>query len=274
MIRDFFRKDFFTKQSIGMKLARKAVVASISLIIVCFGINFYFDSDVERYKESTEQRWREEAEIRAEAKRRNSVKEKTETGKIAAARVSQPPVDHRKTTTADTPETLSTETRDRVEVVTSGPLKGMEVEAAKAFARQHLADAKTAARKRHEWELKRKEIRQRQSKNEDQILNLIRARTERGDDELGLILSIYTLMPEEQREQARQKLLQTEPADKVNAFFDNVANTATKTPEQIQQDAKDILKSREAYYAARRELEIEYEQLKLELEEHDNARPF
>lgn len=274
MIRDFFRKEFFTKQSTGMKIARKSVIASISLIIICFGINFHFDRDVERFKESTKQRRRERAEIKAEAKRRNSVKEKTETGSIADARLSQPPVDHRNPTTANTPETPSTETRDRVEVMTSGPLKGMEVEVAKALANQNLADAKAAARKRHEWELKRKEIRQRQSKNEDQILNLVRAKTERGDDELGLILSTFQLMPEEQREQARQKLLQTEPADKVNAFFDNVANAPTKTPDQLQRDAQDILKTREAYSTARRELEIEYEQLKLELEEHDSTRPF
>lgn len=273
MIRDFFRKDFFTKQSIGMKVARKAVVASISLIIICFGIDFCFDRDLERYKESTKQRWREQAEIRAEAERRHSeTKQRTE-------QVSDNPQ-----LTLETPdpqsiekqlnEASSPEVVENVEVVTSGPLKGMEVEAAKAFARQHLADAKAAVRKRHEWELKRKEIRQQQSKNGEQSRNLAIASTKRGDDELGLILSVYKLMPEEQREQARQKLLQTEPAEKVNAFFDNVANASTKTPDQIQRDAKDILKSREAFRVAYRELQIEREQILLELEELDRSKPF
>lgn len=218
MIRDFFRKDFFKKQSIGMKIARSAVVASISLIIVCLGIDFYFDRDVERFKASAQQKWREQAEIRAEAKRRNSVKEKTETGSIA--------------------------------------------------------DAKTAMRKRHEWELRRKELRQRQSKNGEQSRNLAIASTKRGDDERALMLSVYKLMPEAQREQVHQQLLQTEPADKVNAFFDNMANAPTKTQEPIKKDAKDILESREAFRAAYRELQIEREQILLELAELDHSKPF
>lgn len=266
MIRDFFRKDFFTKQSIGMKLARKAVVASISLIIICFGINFYFDRDVERYKASTKQRWREQAKIRTEAQRRHSEsKQKTE------------PVSDTPQLTLETPdpqltqrqpdEGPSTEVVEKVEIMTSGPLKGMEVEAAKAFANQNLADAKA-------WASRRKEALQRESKNGEQIENLAIASTKRGDDERAIMLSIFKLMPEEQREQVRQELLQTEPADKVNAFFDDVANAPTKTHEQLQKDAKDILKSREAYRAAYRELQIEYEQIQLELEELERTKPF
>lgn len=273
MIRDFFRKDFFTKQTIGMTFARMAVFVPIAIVLICFVIDFHFDRDLERYKESTKQRWREQAEIRAEAQRRHSeTKQRTEsvsdTQQLALETPDPEPVEPQPN------EGPSTGVVEKVEIMTSGPLKGMTVEAAKAFANQNLADSKAAVRKRHQWELREKEIFQRWSKNEKQIINLAIAYTEKGDGEFGLILSIYKLMPEEQREQVRQELLQTEPADKVNAFFDNVANAATKTPEQLQRDAQDILKSREAYRTAMRELEIKREQLKLELEEHESTRPF
>ena len=72
------------------------------------------------------------------------------------------------------------------------------------------------------------------------------------------MLAVFKLMLEEQLEEMRQQLLKTEPADEVNAFFDDLANhSSTKTPEQIALDAEDILKSREVNRAARRELQVE-----------------
>lgn len=271
MIRDFFRKDFFTKRSTGMIIARMAVFVPIAIVAIFFVIDFYFDSQAKHRREFFAEKAREQAEIKSEAQRRYSASQRSdpsETPEFTLETAEPQP------TEPQAGEGPSTEVVERVEVVTSGPLKGMTEEAAKAFANQSLADAKAAATKRHEWELRRKEVRQRRSKNADQRINLALASTKRGDDERAIMLSVFKLMPEAQREQVRQELLQTEPADKVNAFFDDVANAPTKNHEQLQKDAKDILKSREAYRAARRELQIEREQIMLELEELDRIKPF
>lgn len=264
MIREFFRKDFFTKQTTGMKFARMAVKATISLIIICLAIDFYFDSQAKHRREFFAQKEIEKAEIKSEAQRRFSASQKGERSdtpqfplETADPESTEPPAGERP----------STEFVERVELVASGPLKGMTVEAAKAFANQKLADSKA-------WELRRKKVRQRRSKNDDQTINLAIASTKRGDDKRAMMLSVFKLMPDEQREQVRQELLETEPADKVNAFFDDMANAPTKTDEQLQKEAKDILKSREAFRAAYKELQIEREQIMLELEELERIKPF
>lgn len=150
----------------------------------------------------------------------------------------------------------------------------MTVEDAKAFANQQLADAKAAATKRHEWELRRKALSQRRSKNIKQTVALAELSSKAVDDELATMLSVFRLMSDEQLERMRQDLLKTDPADKINAFFDDLVNASTKTPEQIQRDAEEILKSREAYKAARRELQVEWEQIMLEDAELERTKPF
>lgn len=270
MIREFFRKDFFTKKSTGMTFARMAIFLPLSLVVMFLSIDFYFDLQAKHRREFFAEVKQEQAEIKSEAQRRYSALQSTDRSDTAelAFQTADPQ------STEPPAESPSTEFVENVEVMTSGPLKGMTVESAKAFANQTLADSKAAATKRHEWELRRKEVRQRRSKNADQRINLALASTKRGDDERAMMLSVFKLMSEDQREQVRQELLETEPADKVNAFFDKVANAPTKTDEQLQKDAKDILKSREAYRAARRELQIEREQIQLELEELERIKPF
>lgn len=264
-------RNFFTKQSKGMILARIAVAIPLSFGAIFLAGEYWKKRSIESFE-----KWQQErVEIKNEAQRRHSEKQKTETGESPKALPAQLPMDRVNGSTADMPPALpTTEKHESVEVVTSGPLKGMEVEAAKAFANQQFADAKAAAAKRQEWELRRKALSQRRSKNIKQTVALAELSSKSVDDELATMLSVFKLMSEDQLEQMRQELLKTEPADKVNAFFNDLANASTKTPEQIQRDAEEILKSHEAYKTARWELQVEWEQIMLEDAELERTKPF
>lgn len=77
-----------------------------------------------------------------------------------------------------------------------------------------------------------------------------------------------------QLEYAREEALKNMPTEKVEAFFDALANhRTTKTPEQLTKDAQDILKSREAHEIARREIRVESQQIDLEFEELKRTEP-
>jgi len=96
-----------------------------------------------------------------------------------------------------------------------------------------------------------------------------------GDAELELILSLFKGMSPEQLEYAREEALKTLPAEKVEAFFDDLANHdgTTKTPERLTRDAQNILKSREARDIIRREIEVERPQIALEEKELMRTEP-
>ncbi len=204
---------------------------------------------------------RDEKEARAEAERRNA----------------------EKSALAPTPETetepqpgvgMTVEVKDGVEVVTSGPLKGMTLEEAKEAEYKRRAETLAAAEKRFQWELRRDALKKRYLANVDKLRASARATIASADAELDAMLSLYALMTPEQLEYAREEALKTLPAEKVEAFFDALANhRTTKTPEQLTKDAQDILKSREAIRIADREIEVESQQIALEYEELNRTEP-
>ena len=148
------------------------------------------------------------------------------------------------------------------------------LEAAQAAEKQHALDTIAAAKKRREWELRRDALKKRFLANSERIGALADAAIESADAELEAMLSLFKLMSPEQLEYAREEALKTLPAEKVEAFFDDLANHGTtKTPEQLTKDAQDILKSREARDIARREIEVESQQIALEEEELKRTEP-
>ena len=148
------------------------------------------------------------------------------------------------------------------------------LEAAQAAERQHALETMAAAKKRREWELRRDALKERDIANSDKVLALADAALASADAELEAMLSLFKLMSPEQLEYARQEALKNEPAEKVEAFFDALAKHGTiKTPEQLTKDAQEILKSREARAIARREIEVEAQQIALEEEELKRTEP-
>ncbi len=169
---------------------------------------------------------------------------------------------------------MTVEVKDGVEVVTSGPLKGMTLEEAKEAEYKRRAETLAAAEKRFQWELRRDALKKRYLANVDKLRASARATIASADAELDAMLSLYALMTPEQLEYAREEALKTLPAEKVETFFDALANhRTTKTPEQLTKDAQDILKSREAIRIADREIEVESQQIALEYEELNRTEP-
>lgn len=188
--------------------------------------------------------------------------------------MNQPTPENETETEPQPREGLSVEVMDGVEVVTSGPLKGMTLEATKAAANQKRAETVAAARKRRQWELRRDALKKRYLENVDRLIASARATLASADAELDAMLSLYALMSPEQLEYAREEALKNMPAEKVEAFFDALANhRTTKTPEQLTKDAQDFLKSREARRIADREIEVEKQQIALEEEELRRTEP-
>ena len=203
-------------------------------------------------------------EAKAEALRRNA--EKSDHSRDPSVRV-VPPV------------RLQRPTREMAEQHPGeGPGPSVEVmdglEAAQAAEKQHALATLAAAKKRREWELRRDALKERFLANSERIGASARATLASGDAELKLILSLFNGMSPEQLEYAREEALKTLPAEKVEAFFDDLANHGTTTtPEQLTRDAQDILKSREAQRIIDRELEVESQQIELEREELKRTEP-
>ncbi|MDD9973458.1 MAG: hypothetical protein OXU27_05600 [Candidatus Poribacteria bacterium] len=148
------------------------------------------------------------------------------------------------------------------------------LEAAQAAERQHALKTMAAAKKRREWELRRDALKERFLANSERIGVSVEATLASGDAELEAMLSLFKLMSPEQLEYAREEALKTLPAEKVEAFFDDLANHGTTTTlEQLTRDAQDILKSREARDIARREIRVERQLIELEEEELKRTEP-
>jgi len=212
-----------------------------------------------------EKRQRKDLDIRAEVQRRQLEKEKSEPSN-ASLEITGP---------ADSLDGVpSIDTAGEVERITSGPHKGMTLQESYAAAREEMAAQKAAVRKRHEWNLQAKALDKELIAASRKYSALVRARLESGNAELKLMLDAFLLLSPEQLDYARREALKTLPPDKVDAFFNDLANhSSTKTAEQISQDAKDILRSREASRIAFREVEVELEQIRQRIAEHERQMP-
>lgn len=269
-----FRKLFKDVLSRRTFTAREmlCVIIFFSVFVVTFIPTFLFLSERleeenrrEREARLREKRQRKDLDIRAEVQRRQLEKEKSEPSN-ASLEITGP---------ADSLDGVpSTENAADVEWSPSGPHQGFQKQDTYAAAMAEEAAMKAAVRKRHEWNLQAKALDKELIAASKKIDALVRARLESGDAELKLMLDAFSLLSPEQLDYARREALKTLPPDKVDAFFNDLANhSSTKTAEQISQDAKDILRSREAYRIARREVDVEWEQIRQRIAEHDRQMP-
>lgn len=163
------------------------------------------------------------------------------------------------------PDTTSTPMPDNEHSprITTGPYKNMT-----------RAEIRAAEKKRRAWYIRDMEHRKRQRA----YFNKRRANSDAlrasGKEEVSLMLASLSLLSPEQLDYARQKLLKTHTAAKVDEFFNALDQHAnTKTPEQIDRDVQKLLKSRETYKIVKRELAIEWETLRQERAELERTRP-
>ena len=240
---------------IGKRFSKQWIftwILSFALFIPTFA--FFYGQNQARKEKRLEQKIQDERlRARAEAERRNAEK---------AVLAQTAPLNR------PTPET-ETETEPQPDVGLSVEVKdGVEAE----YKRR--AETLAAARKRRQWELRRDALKKRHLANVDKVIASANATLASADAELDAMLSLYALMTPEQLEYMREEALKTLPAEKVEAFFDALANhRTTKTPEQLTKDAQDILKSREARRIADWEIEVESQQIALEYEELERTEP-
>lgn len=252
-------------------------VAIIALAaIVCLSLFSYFHqrAEVERAKQAAVEQRQKKESIEAEYVRRRALAESESStpSEISDGSVDPglaPPPER-----TEKPPGPNFETFENVEIVTSGPYKGMTRAAAKEASRRELQEAKAAATRRHEWNLRYRAASQRLRENIRKQIALGDTLVESADAELSAMLALLSLLSDEQLDYARQELLKDYPSADVDPFFAAIANRAArKTPEQLDKDIRKLLSSREAYDAVDRELEIEWMAIQQEFAELDRTKP-
>ena len=271
-----FREKFDNLDNMPRKnWVRKVITFLVGSGLATVGFLWLHHDDVKRLQHYEAEYQREKEEAAAEYLRRRAIakakNEALQSPPEVASHLS--PIQTTEPTTDTGVRAESHVERKNVELITAGRYKGMTVEAAKAAARQELANAKASARRRHEWQLRYNAVSQRWMENIDRELALGEALSVSVKDEKNAMLSALSLLSPEQLDYMRQELLKTKPASDVDAFFDAIANAEKKPPERLERDVKKILMSKEAYDAADREVEIERIAIQQEFVELERTKP-
>ena len=163
---------------------------------------------------------------------------------------------------------------DTVEVVHTGPLKGLPLDLAKEIHKEYT-DASIARAKRYdEWYQQQQAHRERDRALFEKEVALGDALSADSKKRREQILAVYTTMSPEQLEAARKEALKTQPAEYVELFFKHVSEFSTsKSPEQIAQEAQDGQRNNEKLWIKRDELHAEREQLNREWDELQRTKP-
>ncbi len=247
------------------------------IFAVAFGTSmFLFDYlNMSLYKDREAMLTQQLAEARAEVRRlkaaaakRNgtpvsppaSIKGSSETGPMPAAPASD-----------DTVAAISTE---RVEVVQSGPLKGVPLDVAKEIQEEYRIASIERATRYHEWDQRRRAHHKRDSALVRKELAHGEASHADSKKRREHILSVFSLMSPEQLEVARKEALKTQPVETVDLFFTHIEEFgAAKSVEELNQEAQALAETREALAIAWRALEVEREQLNRERDEINRTKP-
>ena len=163
---------------------------------------------------------------------------------------------------------------DTVEVVYTGPLKGLPLDLAKEIHKKYTDASIARANRYHEWDLRRRDHKERSitlAKRElahgEAVLTDSKKRRENS-------LAFFSLMSPEQLEATRKEVLKTQSAEDVDLFFKHVAEYGTaKSSEQIEQEKQALAENQESLAIAQRQLEVEREQLDREWEELQRTKP-
>ena len=176
----------------------------------------------------------------------------------------------------ETSEDTSTGTvmDDTVEIVQTGPLKGLPLDLAKEIHKEYTDASIARAKRYHEWDLRWQAHRKRDKVLFDKEIaqgDALLANSRKLGD---MLLAVYASMSPEQLKEARKEELKTQPAEVVDSFFRKVAEYGTaKSPEEINQAAQDYEKTREALATERQALKVEREQLNREEDELLRTKP-
>ena len=163
---------------------------------------------------------------------------------------------------------------ETLEVIQSGPLKGVPLEIAKEIQEEYRQASMARATRYHEWDKRRRALIERD-------VALAKKELAHGDALLAdskkmreHILSVYASMSPEQLEVARQEALKTQPAEDVDLFFRHVSDFGTATPaDQIDEDTQALQVNEEILASAWAALKAEREQINREQDELMQTKP-
>lgn len=256
---------------------KRQVYALVFFFVFLLTLKFWSNHATEERRAIRSAQRQADAEYVVSEVERRKAERHTDTPEVTTTSDADPLTAH--TTQDDVTYPPPVETFENVELITSGPYKGMTVEAANAAARQHLAESKAAATRWHEWEQKGIALSKRMVELSKKRNPLTEASLTNGDAYLRNMLDYYAQLSDEQIEHTWQEVLALRPEDKakVDRFFTDLVNhkrgSSSKRPEQIAQDARDILRIREAIRVAKREWEVEWQLLLQEMRDHRAKKP-
>ena len=219
----------------------------------------------ERAKQFHAERAQERKEVIAEYERRKAIANATAAESTETTLSVKEPENSVLSTDNGQSDTTSTPMPDNEHAprITTGPYKN-----------KTRAEIRAANKKRRAWYIRDMAHRKRRKAYFEKLRANIAALRASGKEKVSLMLAWLSLLSPEQLDYARQELLKTHTAAKVDEFFNALDQHAnTKTPEQIDRDVQKLLKSRETYKIVKRELAIEWETLRRERAELERTRP-
>ena len=262
---------FFTEKR--MNLVEFSVIFFFSVTVFNIFV-FHLDSQYDKARVETLEARLAEARsevqhLKSPAAKRNGTAQSTSASlKISSETEPQTPAVHAHD---DSDVSISDDT---VEVVHTGPLKGLPVDLAKEIHKEYTAASIARAKRYHEWDLRRKDHKERDialAKRELAHGDLLLANSKKLSE---ISLATFASMSPEALEAERKELLKTRPAEEVDRFFTKVKEYGTaKSPEEIEQAVQDFKKTRETLLIKRRALVAEREQLNREWEELQRTKP-
>ena len=262
---------FFTEKR--MNLVEFVVISVIFTTVFNFFV-LHKDEELDKAREATLEARVEKAEaevqrLKAPAAKRNGTPLSTPASlKVSSETETQTPAVQ---ALDDSDVSISDDT---VEVVHTGPLKGLPLDLAKEIHKEYTAASLARAKRYHEWDLRRKDHKERNialAKRELAHGDVLLANSKKLSE---ISLAVLALMSPEQLEAERKELLKTQPAEEVDRFFTKVKEFGTaKSPEEIKQTVQDFKKNREPLLIKRQELVAEREQIQREWEELQRTKP-
>ena len=265
---------FLTERSIRLSFIHLAILATVTA-----GTTYFFLRDADDKLDSVREAQHRAREVRlredlADARAEIRVLKEAETQRNGTAQSTPALLTEQTLDVHAHDHNVDTMSDDTVEVVHTGPLKGLPVDVAKEIHKEYTAASIARAKRYHEWDLRRKDHKERDialAKRELAHGDAVLADSKKQRENL---LAVFALMSPEQLEAAREEALKTQPAEEVDLFFRHVAEFGTaETPEQIEQDAQSLQENRVALAQAKRELVAEREQIQREWQELQRTKP-
>ncbi|MDE0399702.1 MAG: hypothetical protein OXL96_18065 [Candidatus Poribacteria bacterium] len=204
----------------------------VTFVVASTGLTFLFlhyDSEQDRIRESTLEARVEKARsevqlLKAEAKRKGTPLSTPASLKGSSETETQTPAVHARN------HSDVSMSDDTVEVVQTGPLKGLPLDVAKEIHKEYTAASMARANRYHEWDLRRRDHKERDialAKRElahgDAVLADSKKRREH-------LYAIFALMSPEALEAARKDALKTQPAEEVDSFLGGSRSSAPPSP--------------------------------------------